>query len=67
MSGWSCPNNVRGECTHVPGKACDPGMKGCVIFGRFRIASPDKTKSSSKRAQAAAKRRAAGLGDGATK
>jgi len=42
MSGWSCPNEVKGECEHVPGKACDPGMKGCVLFGKFRFADPDK-------------------------
>ncbi|MDV7340276.1 hypothetical protein RYZ26_11765 [Terasakiella sp. A23] len=42
MSGWSCPNEVKGECEHVPGQKCDPGMKGCVLFGKFRFANSDK-------------------------
>ena len=57
MSGWGCPHNIREQCDRVPGKACDPGMKGCTMFGRFRFASPEKNISNRKNAQA--KRRAA--------
>ncbi|SCA54780.1 hypothetical protein MTBPR1_10027 [Candidatus Terasakiella magnetica] len=42
MSGWSCPNEVKGNCEHVPDKKCDPGMKGCVLFGKFRFANTEK-------------------------
>jgi hypothetical protein len=49
MSGWSCPNEVKGECEHVPGKACDPGMKGCVLFGKFRFANTQKNSPRKER------------------
>ena len=52
MSGWSCPNEIRGECEHVPGKACDPGMKGCVLFGKFRFANADKNSPRKERERA---------------
>ena len=42
MSGWSCPNETNGNCDHVPGQKCDPGMKGCVLFGKFRFANAEK-------------------------
>jgi len=40
--GWGCPHEVHGECLHVPGQRCDPGMKGCVLFGRFVFSVPEK-------------------------
>lgn len=49
MSGWSCPNEQEGTCTHVPGKACDPGMKGCVLFGKFRFANSEKNSPKQER------------------
>ncbi len=49
MSGWSCPNEIKGECEHVPGKACDPGMKGCVLFGKFRFANTEKNSPRKER------------------
>lgn len=42
MSGWGCPHEADGQCQHVPGKTCDPGMKGCVLYGRVRFSVPDK-------------------------
>ncbi len=42
MSGWGCPNEVQGKCLRVKGRACDPGMKGCVLHGRFVFSNPDK-------------------------
>lgn len=45
MAGWGCPHNVDGECRKVPGKKCDPGMKGCVLFGKFSFSSPAKNIS----------------------
>lgn len=43
-SGWGCPNEVQGQCTKVGDVACDPGMKGCVLFGRFRFSNESKNK-----------------------
>ncbi|MFO1129424.1 MAG: hypothetical protein U1E66_13450 [Rhodospirillales bacterium] len=35
MGAWGCPHEVGGRCGRVRGVACDPGMKGCLLFGRF--------------------------------
>jgi hypothetical protein len=43
MSGWGCPHETKGHCNRVKGKTCDPGMKGCVLFGRFVFS--DETKN----------------------
>lgn len=43
MSGWGCPHELNGTCQHIQGRACDPGMKGCVLAGRFRFS--DETKN----------------------
>ncbi len=40
--GWGCPHEVRGECRKVQGKSCDPGMKGCVLYGRVVFSDPEK-------------------------
>ncbi len=43
MSGsWGCPHEVRGQCNKVPGEACDPGMKGCVLYGKVVFTDPEK-------------------------
>jgi hypothetical protein len=44
MSGWGCPHEVRGECERIPGHSCDPGMKGCVLFGRFTFSNESKNR-----------------------
>jgi len=38
MSSWSCPNDVEGVCQRVAGARCEPGMRGCVLQGRFVFA-----------------------------
>ena len=43
MSGWGCPHELNGVCQHIKGRTCDPGMKGCVLAGRFRFS--DETKN----------------------
>ncbi len=40
--GWGCPHEVDGRCQRVQGRECDPGMKGCVLHGRFLFSNPDK-------------------------
>ncbi len=42
MSGWGCPHYKEGHCGKVTGRECDPGMKGCVLFGRYSFANEDK-------------------------
>ena len=42
--GWGCPHEVNGRCQHVPGRPCDPGMKGCVLYGRFTFSDPAKNR-----------------------
>ena len=45
MAGsWGCPHEIDGQCHKVPGQACDPGMKGCVLFGRYVFASAEKNQ-----------------------
>ena len=44
MSGWGCPHEVDGKCQRVNNIPCDLGMKGCVLFGRFRFADPSKNR-----------------------
>ena len=48
-SGWGCPNEVNGICLHVQGRTCDPGMKGCVLFGRFVFSNAKKNRSGGPR------------------
>ena len=33
--GWSCPHEVNGKCSKVNDLPCDPGMKGCELYGRY--------------------------------
>jgi hypothetical protein len=44
MSGWGCAHDDHGTCTRVAGRACDPGMKGCILAGRFRFSNPAKNR-----------------------
>jgi hypothetical protein len=45
MSGWGCPHEVGGKCIRIRGLDCDPGMKGCVLSGRFRFSNDAKNRS----------------------
>lgn len=44
MSGWGCPHENHGTCDKVGGRACEPGMKGCILRGRFRFADDSKNR-----------------------
>ncbi len=44
MGGWGCPHEVDGKCQRVNNIPCGIGMKGCVLFGRFRFADPSKNR-----------------------
>lgn len=41
-SGWGCPHEVNDTCTKVNNLPCDPGMKGCVLHGRFVFINEEK-------------------------
>lgn len=42
--GWGCPHEIDDRCTKVNDLPCDPGMKGCVLHGRYRFANDDKNE-----------------------
>ena len=44
--GWSCPHEVNGLCSKINNLPCDPGMKGCVLAGRFRFSDEAKNRPS---------------------
>ena len=44
MSNWGCPHEINGKCARVNDIPCDLGMKGCVLFGRFRFADDSKNR-----------------------
>lgn len=45
MASWGCPHEIAGTCTKVNNLPCDPGMKGCVLAGRYFFAgSEEKNK-----------------------
>lgn len=44
MGGWDCIHHVEDRCEKVRGKSCNPGMKGCVLAGRFRFSNPEKNR-----------------------
>ena len=45
MTGsWGCPHEIGSRCHKVNGLAGDPGMKGCVLDGRYVFASAGKNE-----------------------
>ncbi len=43
MTAWGCQHEVNGHCAKLNDLPCDPGMKGCVLAGRyFFFGSDDK-------------------------
>lgn len=42
MASWGCPHEINGRCTKVDNRVCDPGMKGCVLAGRYVFAGDDE-------------------------
>lgn len=51
MGGWGCQHEDKGNCLRVEGKPCDPGMKGCILFGRFTFSKEEKNSPSVQRRQ----------------
>lgn len=52
MGGWGCPYECKGKCTKVNNLPCDPGMKGCVLFGRFVFGNEEKNRPGAPRRHA---------------
>lgn len=45
MAGaWGCPHETNDLCSKVNDLPCDPGMKGCVLHGRYVFANDDKNE-----------------------
>jgi len=44
MSGWGCVHEIQERCSRLGNRPCDPGMKGCILAGRFRFSNPDKNR-----------------------
>ncbi|WP_242467064.1 hypothetical protein [Ectothiorhodospira shaposhnikovii] len=42
MGGWGCPHESKGLCHKVENRPCEPGMKGCVLAGRFVFSDAHK-------------------------
>lgn len=43
MAGsWGCPHEIEDRCTKINNLPCNPGMKGCELFGRYRFADESK-------------------------
>ena len=40
--GWGCPHEIDGVCGKLAHRPCDPGMKGCELYGRFVFFDPGK-------------------------
>lgn len=40
--GWGCPHEINDRCTRINNLPCDPGMKGCVLAGRYAFFNDDK-------------------------
>lgn len=54
MASWGCPHEIAGQCTHLNNLACDPGMKGCVLAGRFVFINSDEKSARFREKQARA-------------
>ena len=42
MGSWGCPHEIQGRCQKVAQRACNPGMKGCVLAGRYVFANDEE-------------------------
>lgn len=54
MTSWGCPCEVDGKCSKVAYHPCDPGMRGCVLAGRFVFGSDEQKNRRLREKQARA-------------
>ena len=53
--GWSCPHQADGRCSKVNDLPCDPGMKGCELYGRYAFFDDSKNARLKQKLARAAK------------
>ena len=58
MGSWGCPHEIQGTCTKLNNLPCDPGMKGCVLAGKYVFAN-DEAKNERLRIKRAREERTA--------
>ena len=46
--GWGCPHEADNQCQRVANRRCDPGMKGCILAGRFIFSDDSKNTMAAK-------------------
>lgn len=51
MASWGCPHEIDGRCTHINQLPCDPGMKGCVLSGRYMFINAEEKNVRLRRKQ----------------
>ncbi len=57
MSGWTCSHQI-GEYCDLLKKPCDPGDKGCVLYGKALFSNPNTPSNEAlKRRQEIEKKR----------
>ncbi len=62
--GWGCPHEINDTCTKINNLPCNPGMKGCVLAGRYVFADESKnTRLRQKQAREAEAQAGDGEGD----
>jgi hypothetical protein len=44
MASWGCPHELDGICQRLSQIPCDPGTRGCVLYGRFIFSNPAKNR-----------------------
>lgn len=42
--GWGCPHEANGTCGKFSNQPCDPGMKGCELYGRYVFLDSQKNE-----------------------
>ena len=42
--GWGCPHELNGQCSKIKELSCDPGMKGCELYGRYAFFDGSKNE-----------------------
>lgn len=52
MASWGCPHEIDGKCSRVNQLTCDPGMKGCVLAGRYVFANSESKSARFREKQA---------------
>ena len=48
MSNWGCPHEVNEKCTIAEERPCKPGIRGCILHGRFTFSNSEKKLSQNR-------------------